>query len=611
MYELYGIRKEDFSGAYEAWLAGVHPNDRARCDEAIQQALRNEKSYNIEFRVLWPDGTTHYIKADGHVVWDEQGNPLRMTGINYDITERKLKDLELQQSGYLLSSLIENLPLKLFLKDAKDLKVVLINKAGVELLGITREQIIGRDDYDLFPREQADAFHFQDRQALRNMTMIDIPEEPVKTADKGIRILHTRKVVITDVEHQPKYLLGISEDITERTRAEKELIKSKEEAERANRAKSDFLSRMSHELRTPLHSILGFSQVLEDNSPRLAQEEKQMLQQIRDSGGHLLELIDEVLDITRIEAGKLELFLEDVELAGILTECHHLVRAMADKKNIAIHLKEDEGLALHTDRTRLKQILLNLLSNAIKYNQYGGSITVNSVVQPNDRVRVTVTDTGKGIPEDQQGRVFQPFARIHRKDSATAGTGMGLTISQRLVEEMGGKMGFESRPGAGSSFWFELPASDRLKKDAPLRAAAVTNNVVAPGITPATGKVLYVEDTPANVQLMRLIVKRLPGVELLDAHTAERGIVLAKEAHPDLILMDIDLPGMDGIEALKLLRQDAETRHIPVIAVSAAAMPHDIERIQQAGFDNSISKPFNIQEVPALLAKYLTASKGT
>jgi PAS domain S-box-containing protein len=426
------------------------------------------------------------------------------------------------------------------------------------------------------------------------------------------RLLRTVDAVADITEHKQTEdaLRDLNENL-ERLVAERteELAKARDTAEHANLAKSDFLSRMSHELRTPLHSILGFSQMLEDHVSQ-TEEEKQIAQQIWNSGRHLLMLIDEVLDIARIEAGKLELFLEDVDLSDILAECLHLVQGLADKKYVVIHQKEDEGLAVHTDRLRLKQILLNLLSNAIKYNQQGGSITVNGVAQPNGYVRVTVTDTGKGIPEDQQGLVFQPFTRIHPKDRATAGTGIGLTISQKLVEEMGGKMGFESRPGVGSTFWFELPASDYHRiKDAALPTAATAQVIATPATTEATGKVLYIEDTPTNVQLMRLIIKRLPGVELLDTDTAEQGIVLAKEVHPALILMDINLPGMDGIEALQVLRRDETTRDIPVIAVSAAAMPHDLERIQQAGFDNHLGKPFNIQEVPALLTKHLTASK--
>jgi signal transduction histidine kinase/CheY-like chemotaxis protein len=380
---------------------------------------------------------------------------------------------------------------------------------------------------------------------------------------------------------------------------------AKNEAERASQAKSEFLSRMSHELRTPLHSILGFAQALEGHASHLTGEEKQSLQNIRKSGQHLLELINEVLDLTRIDAGRLELFLEDVDLLGVLTECLSLVRGMADKKNLAIYLKEAAPLTVYAVRTRLKEVLLNLLSNAIKYNREQGSITVECAAGTDQRVRVLVTDTGRGIPEDQQERVFQPFTRIHRKDSEIEGTGIGLTISKRLIEAMGGEMGFSSAADTGSTFWFELKAGRKQTRSRSQAEVAVERRGVT-SVTPAArGKVLYIEDTPANVQLMHLIVKRLPGVELLDAQTAELGIALAKKVRPDLILMDIDLPGMDGIEALKVLREDRETQDIPVIAISAAAMGHDIERIQQAGFDDHLNKPYNIQEVPSSLAKYL------
>ena len=454
--------------------------------------------------------------------------------------------------------------------------------------------------------------HPEDRSLMEDFLKASLADERVSAPiewrlDHGEVTQRVIETVVTNMSTDPLVngLILNSRDITERKHAEA-ITLAKEEAERASLAKSEFLSRMSHELRTPLHSILGFSQLLEGSLQDLTQEEKQSLQHIRNSGQHLLKLINEVLDLTRIDAGKLELFMKDVDLPEVITECLSLVRGMADSKHIAIHVQQLAPCTVYADRTRVKEILLNLFSNAIKYNRQNGSVTVACSESGMDqRLRVMVTDTGSGIPADQQERVFQPFTRIHRKDSEIEGTGIGLTISKRLVEAMGGEIGFSSEADRGTTFWFDLRSGRKQTRIKPQTAVTVERRGASSMVSTTKGKVLYIEDTPANIQLMRLIVKRLPGVELFDANTAELGIALAKETHPDLILMDIGLPGMDGIEALRILRQDQEMQDIPVIAISAAAMGHDIERIQQAGFDDYLSKPYNIQELPSFLAKYL------
>ncbi|NVD99750.1 ATP-binding protein [Massilia sp. BJB1822] len=374
-----------------------------------------------------------------------------------------------------------------------------------------------------------------------------------------------------------------------------ELAMAMEEAKSANQAKSAFLSSMSHELRTPLNAILGFAQILtSEKLPSTLAQKREFAGHILKSGRHLLTLINEILDLAKIESGAVALSLEPVALEEILQECDDMVRPLASGRGIRLLFPADSRVHVVADRTRLKQILLNLLSNAIKYNRDGGAVVVDSSPSGPSLVRISVQDTGMGLRPEQMKMLFQPFNRLGQESGAEEGTGIGLVVTKRLVELMGGVIGATSSPGVGSMFWVELKCADPLPS---LKAQGVLP-ACAPQADehPLRTSVLYVEDNPANLRLIEEIIGFRPDLKLLTAPDAHLGVELARAHLPDIILMDINLPGMSGFDALAELRADPATRHIPVIALTANAMPRDVEKGLAAGFFRYLVKPINIDE---------------
>jgi signal transduction histidine kinase/ActR/RegA family two-component response regulator len=386
-----------------------------------------------------------------------------------------------------------------------------------------------------------------------------------------------------------------------------------EEARDANRAKSAFLSSMSHELRTPLNAILGFAQILASNAmPTTLEQKTEFAGHILKSGRHLLTLINEILDLAKVEAGAVAVSMEPVGLAEVLAECRTMIGPLAAARGIHLRFPESLPEVVQADRTRLKQVLLNLLSNAVKYNRDGGVVTLECAQAGAQRLRLSVRDTGMGLSSEQLAALFQPFNRLGQEAGAQEGTGIGLVVTRRLIELMGGAIGVTSSPGAGSTFWIELASAERLQPTAaPAQAAGGGDGVSL--AAPGSHLILYIEDNPANLRLVQEIVAYRPDLRLLSAPDGPVGLSLARSHRPELILTDLNLPGMSGLEVLAELRRDPATAAIPVLALTANAMQRDIERGLAAGFARYLTKPIDIEQfneaIDGALAQRASADK--
>ena len=390
-----------------------------------------------------------------------------------------------------------------------------------------------------------------------------------------------------------------------------ELEQARAAADKANRAKSEFLSGMSHELRTPLGSILGFAQLIETGTPVPTDAQKRSVQQILQAGWYQLELIDEILDLALVESGKLSLSTEAVNLGEVLGECEAMVEDQARKRAIALTFVHAlPGRVLRADRVRLKQVLVNLLSNAIKYNKPGGRVVVDCFLARPGLLRIAVTDTGHGLNPAQISQLFQPFNRLGQEAGTEQGTGIGLLMTKRLIELMGGAIGVDSTPGQGSVFWVDtvLAVSDALPT---LEDCKPVPNPGPPQAIAPVRTLLYVEDNPANLMLVEQLLARRSDLRLQSAHDGHAGIATARALRPEVILMDINLPGISGLEVLEKIKQDATTAHIPVLALSANAMPHDIQKGLDAGFFNYLTKPIRIHEFMAALDHAMSFAQQT
>jgi PAS domain S-box-containing protein len=471
---------------------------------------------------------------------------------------------ELTTANQFLDSLLENIPNMIFVKDAKDLRFVRFNLAGEDLLGFSRDELIGKNDFDFFPADQAEQFISADRETLRKGQLVDIPEENIQTKAKGARVLHTRKIPVLDASGEPSFLLGISEDITEAKKVQEALRQAQEEAEKASRAKSQFLANMSHELRTPLNAILGFSALLRDDATGRLDEATRLrfLNQIHSSGQHLLELINDVLDLSKVEAGQMDLLLQPVELGQLIDEVRATVEPLARTKSVALNIVLAPELRLVADPAKVRQMLLNLVSNAIKFTPSGGRIDIRRR-RLEALIEISVTDTGIGIAEEDLGRLFTEFQQLDAgRGQRQEGTGLGLALTKRFAELHGGRVSVESKLGKGSTFTLHLPIQPPMP-----RAAAPVTPAPTAEIDLTRPLVLVVDDNPEAAEIL---VHHLDtgGFRTALARNGLEALKMARDLNPAAITLDILLPEIDGWEVLNRLKADETTRNIPVVVVS-------------------------------------------
>ena len=603
--KLFGYGRELKDVTFEHFTKCVHTDDWEAVNIAIKACLEQGAKYDIEHRVIWPDGSIRWMQERGDVIRNEKGVPLHMLGVVQDITVRKRAEFERAKS-------------ELQLIEAQRLASIGSWQAEMTngMLTWSDEiyRIFGHTPGSFEPSVEAflAAVHPDDRAKVRESEKRaeqtgrhDVVHRIVQP-DGTVRHVHELAQADVDATGKLLRLTGTVQDITEQVKAEQNLIDAREEAENANRAKSQFLSSMSHELRTPMNAIMGFGQLLKmEREPGLSESQEENVDEIVKASYHLLELINEVLDLARIEAGRIDLSIEAIGVDEVIVDSLQLIFPLAQRRGIEISLTKNgveisseqlsqQHIAVRADQTRLKQVLLNLLSNAVKYNNENGKIIIDCNVEDAEQTRISIIDTGEGLTPEQQSQLFKAFSRVGVDKTEIEGTGIGLVITKNIVELMGGSIGVDSQHGKGSTFWFELP-SDTLR---PAQKNMSNKKLKASSEAPAASKydhtVLYIEDNPANLRLISQVLARRPNIHLWSAHEPLLGLELAAEHKPDLIMLDINLAGMDGYGVLKHLRQREATRNTPVIAISANAMPRDIEKGLDAGFDGYITKPIDL-----------------
>jgi PAS domain S-box-containing protein len=580
----------------------THREDLAADKQNTDSLLQGARRCSFEKRYICTDKRAIWTALTACLVRDEYGKPHHYVTMVEDISERKRAEAALQESRRQLEAALN--ANQLIMDNSQDVictaddagRFLTVNAACKQMWGYTESELIGRHYIDLV--------HPDDREKTKTASEdLEVTGNVTDFVNRYIRKDGTVVDVLWSAywSKSDRVSFCVAHDVTQRTRDERALREAKEEADRANRAKSEFLSRMSHELRTPLNAILGFSQLL--GRKTLTDAQREGIDHIANAGRHLLDLINEVLDISRIETGRIQLSLEPVRVSDVLAETVDLIRPLAHERNIELCAAAPVDSEWHVlgDRQRFKQVLLNLLSNGVKYTPMNGRVAVSVDLLGQDKIRVVVSDSGPGIAPKNLSRLFTPFDRLGAEQSGVQGTGLGLALSQRLTHAMGGTLGVDSDLGKGSTFWVALPRTNSpSQKISQFKAGGSRQHVETP-VPSAKCTVLYIEDNFSNLTLIERIIAEQPGIELVTAMQGKLGLDLARRHEPDLILLDLHLPDMPGWEVLAHLKATAETRDIPTVILSADATARQIDRLLAAGAHTYLTKPLDVDRLINIL----------
>jgi PAS domain S-box-containing protein len=572
--------------------------------DAAPQSTRDIVNEHMHLATKGETNTVEYsFEVDGNVIWfrttispffNSDDELIYITADSMDITSSK----KLEETN---RALLETSPIclkEIHVNNGQGYTLMFMSPAGQKQLQITNEdQIYGKPyPLDFYPTEAKKAL----TEAMDNVANTgEATQVECKLVDPNgnpVWYLSTFSPLRRNEAGEIIAITGASQNVTEKVVNQAALAKSKEEAERANKAKSEFLSRMSHELRTPLNAILGFSQMIQREPDMDIEERTSSVDLIFNAGNHLLGLVDEVLDLSKIETGKYTITTEDLNASLKIKDLISQIQPLAKEKNIKIlnRLSQKDDLYTKADNKAFNQIILNLLNNAVQYNNDSGSVTIDGGMSGNDKIWISVSDTGLGIAKENIEKLFEPFNRLGKEYSKIKGAGIGLNISKVLVELLGGTISAESELGNGCCFKIVLPVGN--KECSNTANSSQESNVVNTDTESKSYKILYIEDNFANLKLVDKVLKSNSKVKFLSARHPIEGIELARTHRPDLILMDMHLPDMDGTAAFNELKSFQETSAIPVIALTAQAMQEDIDRAMNSGFKDYITKPFDVRD---------------
>ena len=605
MHIIHHIPYGEFEGTYQAWAKLIHPDDIEKSQINIQLAITKNLLLSNEHRIFWPNGSIRTIATSAVTAFTEDGIPDRIIGINMDITERKNIEQSLRESENYARLLFNAVPDPISVTTING-NIEDVNQAFEQKFNYLRNDIQGKNisELGIYSKEELNKIEMYVGEIMKGQRTsiqlnFNIFPDTIRTLE-----LHSYPIEIKDRQ----LIISASRDITAYKKAEDTLQLANMEMQHALRIKDEFLANMSHELRTPLNAILGISDSLEEQiSGSLNEKQLKYVHIISESGRHLLDLINDILDLSKIEAGKLELNIQPFSVQSLCDSCLRLVKELAQKKSLKISFESDENVkTILGDERRLKQSIVNLLSNAVKFTPEGKELglRVHGNLETSE-VTFTVWDQGIGIDQKDIKRLFKPFVQLDASLTREyPGTGLGLVIVSQMVRLHGGHIGLESEIGKGSNFTITLPWFEQSQ----ITQAEIKSRITTGSLKPSEkrlAKILLVEDTDVIVTLTTDYL-RYKGYEVFIARNGMEGILLAKEEKPDIILMDIMMPIMDGLEATRLIRADDTMQNIIIIALTALAMPGDREQCLAAGMNDYISKPIHMQELAKTIKKHLT-----